>query len=153
VTTQEDYIQKRKIANDICKRKNKAWLNNRVKEIEEANRRNDSRTFYKGIKSFSKEQTPLIPLCEGLNGDLISEKTLVLQRWKQYFCELLNREDLMVRRYQENTLQSTDTEITIPTYEEIIGIINKLKSNRAPGPNNITAELIKNGGHILKRRI
>jgi hypothetical protein len=28
---QEDYIQKKKIANDICKRKNKAWLNNRIK--------------------------------------------------------------------------------------------------------------------------
>jgi hypothetical protein len=77
-----------------------------------------------------------------------------LQRWKEYFCELLNCEDLMVRRYQENTLLSTDTEITIPTYEEINGIINNtLKSNRAPGPDNITAELIKNGGCTLKRSI
>jgi hypothetical protein len=48
---------------------------------------------------------------------------------------------------------STDTEITIPTYEEINGIINKLKSNRSPGPHNITAELIKNGGHTSKQRI
>jgi hypothetical protein len=58
----------------------------------------------------------------------------------------------MERRYHENTLLSTDTEITIPTYEEINGIINKLKSNRTPGPDNITAELIKNGGCTLKRR-
>jgi hypothetical protein len=58
-----------------------------------------------------------------------------LQRWKQYFCELLNHEDLMASSYQENTLQSTDTEITIPTYDEMNGIINKLKSNRAPGPD------------------
>jgi hypothetical protein len=92
-------------------------------------------------------------LCKGPNGDLISEKALVLRRWKQYFCELLNYEDLMVSRYQENILLSTDTEITIPIYEEINGIINKLKSNRAPGPDNITGELIKNGGCTLKRRI
>jgi hypothetical protein len=32
---QEDYIQKRKIANDICKWKKKAWLNNRIKEVGE----------------------------------------------------------------------------------------------------------------------
>jgi hypothetical protein len=100
--------------------------------------------FYKEIKSFSKAQPPQIPLCKGPNGDLITEKALVLQRWRQYFCELLNREDLMVRRYQENTLLNTDTEITIPTYEEINGIINTMKSNRAPGPDNITAELIRN---------
>jgi hypothetical protein len=48
---------------------------------------------------------------------------------------------------------STDIEITIPTYEEINGVINTLKSNRAPGPDNITAELIKNGGCTLKQRI
>jgi hypothetical protein len=87
---QEDYIQKRKIANDICKRKKKAWLNHRIKEIEEASRRNDLWKFYKEIKSFSKAQPPHIPLCKGQNEDLISEKVLVLQRWKQYFCELLN---------------------------------------------------------------
>jgi hypothetical protein len=123
---QEDYIQKRKIANDICKRKKKVWLNNRIKEIEEASRRNDLQKFYKEIKSFSKAHPPQIPLCKGPNGDLISEKALVLQRWRQYFCELLNREDLMIRRYQENTLLNTDTEITIPAYEEINGIFNKL---------------------------
>jgi hypothetical protein len=93
----EDYIQKRKTANDICKRKKKAWLNNRNKEIEVASRRNDFQKFYKEIKSFSKAQPPLIPLCKGPNGDLISEKALVLQGWRQYFCELLNREDLIVR--------------------------------------------------------
>jgi hypothetical protein len=61
----EDYIQKRKIANDICKRKKKTRLNNRIKETEEANRRNDVRKFYKEIKSFSKAQSPQIPLCKG----------------------------------------------------------------------------------------
>jgi len=73
-TNQEDHIQKRKISNDIYKRKKKDLLNNRIKEIEEAIRRNDSRKFYKGIKSFNKEQSPLIPLCKVQNGDLISEK-------------------------------------------------------------------------------
>jgi hypothetical protein len=76
-TNQEDYIQERKISNDTCKRKKKVLLNNRIKEIEEASRRNDSRKFYKETKSFSKEQSPVIPLCKVPNGDLISEKIKV----------------------------------------------------------------------------
>jgi hypothetical protein len=55
--------------------------------------------FYKEIKPFSKAEPPQIPMCKGPNRDLISEKALVLQRWKQNICELLNREDLMVSIY------------------------------------------------------
>ena len=44
---QNDYIQKRKIANRICKRKKKEWLNDKMKQIEEANRKNETRKFYK----------------------------------------------------------------------------------------------------------
>jgi len=66
---------------------------------------------------------------------------------------MVNREDLMECSYKVNTLRSIDTKITIPIYGDINGIINKLKNNRAPGPDNITAELIKNGGNTLKRRI
>jgi hypothetical protein len=53
-TNQEDHIQKMKISNDIYKRKKKDLLNNRIKEIEEAIRRNDSRIFYKEIMSLVK---------------------------------------------------------------------------------------------------
>jgi len=37
---QNDYMQKRKIANGICKRKKREWLNDKIKQIEEANRQN-----------------------------------------------------------------------------------------------------------------
>jgi len=36
---QNDYMQKRKIANGICKRKKKEWLNDKIKQIEEANKK------------------------------------------------------------------------------------------------------------------
>jgi hypothetical protein len=66
---------------------------------------------------------------------------------------MVNREDLMECIYQINTLRNIDTKITIPIYDDINGIINKLKNNTAPEPDNITAELIKNRGNTLKRRI
>jgi len=37
---QNDYMQKRKIVNGICKRKKKELLNYKIKQIEEANRKN-----------------------------------------------------------------------------------------------------------------
>jgi len=50
--TQEEYEEKRRIATKICRNKKKHWLNNRIKEIEEAHRRNETRKFYKDIKMF-----------------------------------------------------------------------------------------------------
>jgi hypothetical protein len=44
---QNDYMQKRKIANSVCKRKKKEWLNDKITQIEEANRRNETQKFYK----------------------------------------------------------------------------------------------------------
>jgi hypothetical protein len=44
-------------------------------------------------------------------------------------------------------------EIENPSYEEIIGIIKKSKNKKASGPDNITAELLKEGGPQLWHRI
>ena len=44
-------------------------------------------------------------------------------------------------------------EFAPPTYNEICTIINKLKTNKAAGTDNITGELIKHGGRTLKQKI
>jgi hypothetical protein len=36
---QNNYKQKRKIANCVCSRKKKEWLNDKIKQIEEANKK------------------------------------------------------------------------------------------------------------------
>jgi hypothetical protein len=51
-TNQNDYIKKRKIANCICRRKKNEWLNDKIKQIEEANRRNETQKFYKNSAFF-----------------------------------------------------------------------------------------------------
>ena len=38
-TNQTDCTQKRKTTNFICKRKKKEWLNDKIKQIEEVNRK------------------------------------------------------------------------------------------------------------------
>ena len=90
--TQEEYEEKRRIATKICRNK-KHWLNNRIKEIEEAHRRNETRKFYKDIKMFkTTEQAETLLLCKDDKGKVLTEKEQVLERWKRYFNEALYRE-------------------------------------------------------------
>jgi hypothetical protein len=46
-----------------------------------------------------------------------------------------------------------EVEITPYTYNEVNYIIQKLRYNKVPGPDNIISELIKEGGQKLKHRI
>jgi len=55
-------------------------------------------------------------------------------------------------RYEIESLNE-EVEVPPPTYNEIKEIIHKLRYNKAPGPDNIISELIKEGGQKLENRI
>ena len=69
-------------------------------------------------------------------------------RWQQYFQFLIENElQTQEKNEKENEnieeLEDTDK----PTYMEmILEVFNKMKNGKAPGIDNITVELIKNGG-------
>jgi len=54
---QEQYMQVRKEANKICKEKKKQWLNNRIKQVEEAHKQNETK-FFKDIQTFQNDRSP-----------------------------------------------------------------------------------------------
>jgi hypothetical protein len=53
----------------------------KVEEIEQANRRNDSRKFYKNIKRYSNPTSKNLMVIKGEQGELITEKEEILKRW------------------------------------------------------------------------
>jgi len=79
----------------------------------------------------------------------MSEHRDILQRWKPYFCDLQG----MNARPKELVFENIIEAVPPPTYYEVNRVIEKLKTHIAAGPENIPAELIKQGGIELKRRI
>jgi hypothetical protein len=53
----------------------------------------------------------------------------------------------------ENITYNNEEEVPPPTYYEVTQVIEKLKTHKAAGSYNISAELIKAGGTVLKQRI
>ncbi|PSN53384.1 hypothetical protein C0J52_03797 [Blattella germanica] len=157
--SQEQYKSKRKEANKICREKKKEWINKKLLTLEENFRINDIGKFYNCVKTFNynSKSTPL--MCKNTEGIIQSEPIKVLERWREYFIDVFNAnqseetEQEMQVPNEERPLTTTEEEIEDPTYNEICHIINKLKTKKAAGPDNIPPELIKYGGRTLKQKL
>jgi mannosyltransferase OCH1-like enzyme len=92
-------------------------------------------------------------VCKDKDGNTLSERKQMLERWQQYFKELLNPEIERINSTETHENSINNLEQDEPTYEEINKIIKNLKSNKAAGPDGILPEFIKNGGFPLKQKI
>jgi len=82
------YINKRKQANKICTQKKEKWLSNKIIQIEENHKRNETKNFFEGIWNF-KQQVTLPIICKDAEDNIISQTDLILARLKDYFCTIL----------------------------------------------------------------
>jgi hypothetical protein len=141
----------------MCATKKKEWINNIIRQIEENHKRKEPRKFFNEIKQLRQQNTGLPYMCKDENNTVITQMDKILNRWKEYFRTILNSDidELSCNhRIQSTTTDNqTVTEILSPSYNEVCSIINKLKSNKAGGTDNIIHDLIKQGGGTLKQRI
>ena len=93
-------MQASKEDNKICKEKKKQWLNNRIKQVEEAHKQNETRIFFKDIRTFQNDRSPPIFTCKDENGILKTDKQEVLDRWKQYFANLMKTDKKIENQVQ-----------------------------------------------------
>ena len=73
--TREMYQMKRTEANILCSEKKSVWISNKIKQIEET-------------RKFFKEAQFLPMFCRDKSGNILSEDGDILQRWRQYLCDL-----------------------------------------------------------------
>ncbi|PSN45867.1 hypothetical protein C0J52_19674 [Blattella germanica] len=156
-TSQEAYVQIRNQANKLCRQKKKKWLNNKIIQIEESRKRNESRKFFRDIKNFQQSHKSIPTICKDADGNILTHSEQVLTRWKEYFCEVLNdfenNNDFSSQAICGDKHKSDNEDVQPPSFNEINYIINNLKGNKAAGSDNIPGELFKHGGRTLKHRM
>ena len=124
---------------NACQKAKETLLNNQCQDIEELEKKNPQLMHTKIKEATRKYKTCSSANCIEANDDtIIMEKEKVLERWKEYICELFedNRppEYLVTRREKEN----------LPILkEEIVKAIKSMPKGKAAGPDEVFIELIQ----------
>ena len=147
----EQYRNLRRDEKRIHKRKKREFQDRTLSELERFRNINDSRKYYKILNDQRRGFNPQVNMCRALDGTLLTNKTDVLARWQEHFDALLNGElltnEAMVAGFPDD--DGNAQTVLEPTREEVANAIKSLKNNKAPGPDGIPAELLKNGGDDL----
>jgi hypothetical protein len=144
-----------------------------MEEIEEAGRQKETRKFYRKVNIIRKGYKSRTGMYKYKMGNLVTENKKVLQRWVEQFDELLNgladeerntgngdgegdTEDMgeyLGKEEEEQSGTDRNLETTdVPTKEKVKVAVNKLKKNKAPGPDGIPSEILKEGYKCIENR-
>ena len=149
----DKYQEAQRKEKQIHKRKKKQYEKERAERLEELGQQNQTRKFYRDINNLRKDFKPKLTVCKSRNGDILTEKGDILNRWKDHFCELLNSMEQDKGTSVKQDYKDKNEEDITPTVEEVEMAVQKLRNYKAPGTDNIPAELFKNGGNELVKHL
>jgi hypothetical protein len=141
----------RREASRHFRNKKREYLKDSIYELESNSKNKNIRDLYKGINEFKKGYKSRTNLVKDEMGDLLADPHKILNRWKNYFCQLLN-----VHRaggVRQTEMHTAEPFVPEPSAAEVEGAVGKLKRYKSPGVDHILSELIWAGGETLHSEI
>jgi hypothetical protein len=128
------------------------YLKDKINELESNTMNKNIREMYRGINEFKKGYQPRTKLVKDDRGDLLVDPHKILNRWKNYFCQLLNVHE--VGGVRQTGMYTAEPFVQEPSASGVEAAIGKLKRYKSPGVGQIPAELIQTGWkHCVQRFI
>jgi len=124
--------------------KKKAYLRAKIEELETNSKIQNIRDLYSGINDFKKGYQPRCNIVKDEKGDLVADSHSIVARWRNYLSQLFNAHG--VKDVGQAEIHIAEPLVPEPSAAEFELAIDKLKSHKSPGIDQIPAELIKAGG-------
>jgi len=124
--------------------KRKANLKAKIEELETHSKIKNIRDLYRGINEFKRGYQHRTNIEKDEKGDMAADTYSIVARCKNYFSQLLNVHGVNDVRHTE--IYTAEPIVPEPSAFQVELAIEKLKSHKPPGTDEILAELIKAGG-------
>ena len=120
--------------------KKKAYLRDKIEELETNSKIQNIRDLYRGINYFKKGYQLRCNIVKDEKGDLVADSHSIVARWRNYFSQLFNVHG--VKDVKQAEIHTAEPLVPEPSAAEFELAIDKLKSHKSPGIDQIPAELI-----------
>ena len=146
---QDSYRQINREVKKATKTAKEKWMQDQCSAIDNNMACNNTAAAFKTIKDLTQSKTTRTTVIEDKDGNLLTDRAAISNRWKEYCEELYNYQltsdkDLLGRL---RSLSSANEEDDPPILaSEVATAIESLKDGKSPGIDNVPAELIKKGG-------
>lgn len=126
------------------------WIVDQCKNVEKGMAHGNSKQAYNTLKKLTKTEQSKTAVIEDSEGTLLTESSAVMDRWTEYCQKLYNHPIQPDYSLLEEDPRPRKEPSPLPVLkEEVEEAIRSLPSGKAPGADNIPAELLKYGGEEL----
>ena len=135
------YKEQRRIAKlAVAEGKKLSW--EKLGDYMERNSRTNSKLFYKAIKGIRTPNERTVNFIKDAQGKLLTNTDEIVNRWKDYFAELLtsSKPQECAQIEQESEGNNENEQIT---EEELDKALARMKSGKASGSDGIVPEMLK----------
>ena len=119
----------------------------KIEELETNSKIQNIRDLYRSISDFKKGYQPRCNIVKDEKRDLVADSHSIVARWKTYFSQLFNVHG--VKDFGQAEMHTAEPLVPEPSASEFELAIDKLKSHKWPGNDQIPAELIKAGDRTI----
>jgi hypothetical protein len=133
----------RREASRHLRNKKREYFKDKINGLESNSKNKNIRDLYRGITEFKKGYKPRTNLVKDEKGDLLADSDKIVNRWMNYFCQLLNVQ--WVGGIRQTEIQTAKSFVPEPSSSDFEVTIGKLKKYKSPGADQIPAETVKVG--------
>jgi len=137
----------RREVNKHFRNKKKAYMRTKIEELETNSKIKNIRDLYRGINDFKKGYQPRCNMVKDEKVDLVADSHGIVARWRSYFSQLFNVYG--VKDVGQTEMHTAEPLVPEPSASQVEVAIDKLKSHKSSGIDQIPAELIKAGGRKI----
>jgi hypothetical protein len=123
----------------------------KIEELETNSKILNIRDLYRVITDFKKRYQPRCNIVKDEKCDLVADTHSIVARWRKYFSQLFNEHG--VKDVGQAELHTAEPLVPEPSASEVELAVDKLKSHKSPGIDQIPAELIKAGSRTISLEI
>ena len=150
-TSKLEYQSIDKLVKKKCNHDKNAWLEEKIKEADNAAKKNDTKTLYRIIKDITGTQSNSSVPIQDKNGKILGTEEEQNERWVEHFKDVLNQTDPPSTFDFSNIVFRPLLKVIFGkiTKKEVRKAIKALKNNKAAGIDRTCAELLKYGGKAV----